>query len=61
MSYRFPKKSLLDSFYVFSMGTINFEDLNTYGNKEILKPVSFLGEKQVYDCNQFYLIIFLGF
>uniref|UniRef100_A0A8W8NTX4 Uncharacterized protein n=1 Tax=Magallana gigas TaxID=29159 RepID=A0A8W8NTX4_MAGGI len=43
---RFPEKSLLDFFYVLSMRTINFENLNTYGNEEILKLVSFYGEKQ---------------
>ncbi|XP_062579301.1 uncharacterized protein LOC134241257, partial [Saccostrea cucullata] len=44
---RFPAKSLIDSFFVLAMRTINFEkDIMSYGTEEIECLLKHYGEKQ---------------
>lgn len=46
--FRFPQRSLINSFYVMSMRTINFEkDPDTFGNKEIEQLLQHFGEEKV--------------
>lgn len=46
--HRFPRKGLLDAFYVLAMRTINFEkDINQYGAAELDILLKYYGEEQV--------------
>ena len=46
--YRFPQKSLLDSFYILGLRTINHEsDVEQYGVEELEELLKFYGEEQV--------------
>ena len=45
---RFPQKSLLDSFYVLAMRTINHEaDVDRFGCEELEQLLDYYGEEQV--------------
>ena len=48
LQIRYPQKSLLDSFYVLAMRTINREtDVDRFGCEELEQLLDYYGEEQV--------------